>query len=192
MAGTMTNEAQRRYWEKRIDRFDAIYDDNHGLREWTLLSRWVEPLRRSSLQKRFDLTVGFLRATGIEGKSFIDAGCGTGRLTEFLLQEKACFVMANDITRRALILARKRIEDHDRNSLERVAFWQGDVTELHFPRVDYFIGLGLVEYLADMDKFLANIQGKCKYLVVNYPSRFHWKRPIRKIVAEVMAGKKEK
>lgn len=178
----MDNEQQRRYWEKRIDRFDAIYDDNKGLREITWLSKLVEPYRKKSLQERFRDAAALLKESGIQGKTFIDAGCGTGRMTSFLLSEGARKVHAMDITSRALELARQRIQAEHPARAGDVEFIEGDVTSLRLPRVDCLVGLGLVEYLSDIGAFVDNTKDACRSMLVNYPVRYHWKRVIRMVV----------
>jgi ubiquinone/menaquinone biosynthesis C-methylase UbiE len=178
----MDNEQQRQYWEKRIDRFDAIYDDNKGLREITWLSKLVEPYRRRSITERFQYASMVLRDVGIGGKTFIDGGCGTGRMASYLLSEGARKVYAVDITKRALDLARQRMESEHPTRRGDIEYVEGDITSLRLPAVDCLVGLGLVEYLSDIRTFLANVRGICRYALVNYPSRYHWKRAVRMVV----------
>lgn len=176
----MNNIEQKAYWEKRIDRFDAIYDDNKGLRELTFASKLVEPFRKSSLLKRFDCATQYLKDFGISGKTFIDGGCGTGRMTEFLLHNGASRVDAIDITSRAVDLAGERVSSSCPDKLARVSFTSGDITQVKLNESDCFVGLGLVEYLDDIDKFISNI--KSRHIIINYPLKYHWKRIVRVIV----------
>jgi predicted RNA methylase len=178
----MKNIEQKNYWEKRIDRFDAIYDDNKGLREITPLSKIVEPFRKKSLNRRFELAVGLLKSCGIRGKTFVDGGCGSGRMTSFLLDEGARKVYAVDITPRAIELSRQRINGENSDRSGCVEFMVGDVNKMALPKVDCFIGLGLVEYLDDIGLFIQNVSKSCSYVIVNFPLKLHWKRPIRIIV----------
>ncbi len=176
----MKSADQKIYWEERIDRFDVIYDDNKGLREITFLSKIVEPFRKKSLRERFEYAVMYLQEAGIKDKTFIDGGCGTGRFTEFLLSGGAAEVYAIDITERAIELAKARIAKSCPDKIKDAHFIVGDVTRVVLPRTDYFIGLGLVEYLEDIHAFLKNI--KSRFIILNYPHKYHWKRIIRMVV----------
>jgi len=178
----MDNKAQREYWEHHIEQFDKAFYDSLNPGKRSLLSAFVASSRKKSIQQRFQFVTKFLEELSVKNRSFIDAGCGGGRLTEWLLKHGAARIYAVDITEKSIEIAKERIATTCPDISHKVEFHVGDITQITLPKADCFIGLGLVEYLDNLPAFLTNIAGNYRWVIVNYPLTFHWKRPIRLFV----------
>jgi len=138
--------------------------------------RWLDRRFRSDMFVRFALSfevIGDLR-----GKTVLDIGCGSGPYVLEALSRGASHVTAVDPAPGMLALVRQRLARSgltDKCSLVRGAF-PGINLKAH----DHAIVMGVMDYIAEANTFLAALRPLVKVsAVVSFPSR-HWLRtPLR-------------
>jgi trans-aconitate 2-methyltransferase len=93
-----------------------------------------------------------------DGALLLDAGCGTGRVTELLLERvPRGRVLALDASRRMLDQARLRLAHHG----DRVRFVHADLRRplAGLPRVDAVVSTATFHWIADHQALFANLAG---------------------------------
>ena len=109
---------QQRFWDKEAYDFDAIYSGQKSK-----ISKWLDSLFRWDMYERFNFTME--NAQPIEGRTFLDQGCGTGRYSIELARRKALKVVGLDILSKMIEMSKQR---HIKEKLlGQVSFIQSDL-----------------------------------------------------------------
>ena len=119
--------------------------------------------------KSYDRISGTMEALGREVLSrldlagdelVLDAGCGSGRITEALLQRLPHGrVIAVDVTESMTEAARRRLEDVPSSGEGSVQVLLADVLELELPeRVDAVLSTATFHWIADHDRLFARLR----------------------------------
>jgi len=161
-----------RYFQKRADEFDALYDES---RWWYRLDR----LLRRGLYERVELTLGEMKELG--NFSVLDAGCGSGRNAVLFAGAGAQRVVGIDFSARMIELAKAL--SRNRGMDTRCEFIQADFLEYSASeRFDVVVALGVFDYLADPRSFLQRMmQHATRKVIASFPRASLIRAPIRKL-----------
>jgi ubiquinone/menaquinone biosynthesis C-methylase UbiE len=166
-------EAQRDYWNAETDRFDSIYSQAKGK-----LAVVLDKTFRRDMYERFAYTLD--NAQPIEGRSFLDVGCGTGRYALELARYNAEHVVGIDISERMIEVCRERAREE--GLAARTSFVRSDL--LNFEPAGSFdvcLGIGLFDYIRDPLPVLAKMREVTRYAaILSFPRRWTWRAPLRK------------
>jgi ubiquinone/menaquinone biosynthesis C-methylase UbiE len=161
-----------RYFQKRADEFDALYDES---RWWYRLDR----LLRRGLYERVELTLREMRDLG--NFSVLDVGCGSGRNAVLFAGAGAGRVVGIDFSSRMIELAKEL--SRTRGVDARCEFIQADFLE--YPateRFDVVAALGVFDYLAEPQAFLERMmQLATRKVIASFPRASLIRAPLRKL-----------
>jgi SAM-dependent methyltransferase len=131
------------------------------------------------MYERFAFTME--HSAPVEGKTFLDVGCGSGVYSVELAKSRARHVTGIDISPAMLELSRARAEREGVGA--RCTFVQSDL--LAFPadeRVDVTIGIGLFDYIRDPLPVLSAMRRiTSDTAILSFPRLWTWRAPIRKM-----------
>ncbi len=110
------------------------------------------------------------------GKRVLDAGCGAGQGSAYLLKAGACWVVGIDISMQAIMYAKNSY------GLQNLAFGVMDVLNLGFPdhTFDLVTSIEVIEHLSNPERYLGEIRRVLKdkgVLVLSTPNK-HISSPI--------------
>ncbi len=166
-------EKQRLYWDNEIASFDSIYSHAKGT-----LGVVLDRVFRRDMYQRFEYAMA--HAEPIEGRTFLDVGCGTGWYSLELARRNAKRVVGLDISEKMVRVCQARARQE---GLADVLFEQGDL--LHHDRSDRFdscLGIGLFDYVRDPLPVLSKMRTCTTYAVIlSFPRRWTWRAGIRKL-----------
>lgn len=129
--------------------FDAIYANRP-----TLLNSAVNRLFRSSMRRRYELTIAGCNPSA--GRSVLDVGCGPGHYGIELARRGAASVMGLDFAEGMLELA--RVYASHAGVAERCRFEHGDFLTWSAPgKFDYVIAMGFMDYISDPGRVVGKI-----------------------------------
>ncbi len=164
---------QEKYWDEKSRQFDAIYGHDKGA-----FSNWLDKVFRWDMYARYEYTMK--NVAPIEGRSFLDVGCGTGRYALELARRGASRVVGIDISQKMLELARQRMSEERLD--DRCRFEQFDL--LHYQPGELFdvcIGIGLFDYIREPLPVLTRMRQVVKdRIVISVPRFWTWRAPVRK------------
>jgi 2-polyprenyl-3-methyl-5-hydroxy-6-metoxy-1,4-benzoquinol methylase len=167
-------EAQREYWNRESGAFDTIYGSGKGS-----VPRFLDRVFRKDMYQRFEFTLE--HSTPIEGRTFLDVGCGSGVYSVALAERGARHVTGIDIAPSMLELCRQRAERH--GVADRCSFVESDL--LAFApdaRFDVTIGIGLFDYIRDPSPVLTAMRrATAGIAILSFPRLWTWRAPIRKV-----------
>jgi SAM-dependent methyltransferase len=166
-------ERQREFWNREIRAFDAIYSGDKSR-----LSVLLDSIFRWDMQARFEYTM--IESGPIEGRSFLDVGCGTGKYSIALAKSNARRVVGLDISGEMVRQCRRvaglqGVEDKCEFIQEDpLAFETGE-------RFDISIAIGLFDYVRDPFQVLRKMRGLTTgRSIFSFPRSFTWRAPVRK------------
>jgi len=165
---------QKNFWSQEAEDFDAIYSQRRGRFE-NLLNvafRW-------DMYARFEYTME--HAMPIEGRSFLDVGCGTGRYSLELARRGARKVVGIDISERMVDICQQRAKEEHLDSC--CQFLQTDLLEYQSDEIfDVCIGVGLFDYIREPLSVLAKMQDFVQdRAIMSFPKFWTWRAPVRKM-----------
>jgi len=165
---------QEAYWDQHFQEFDQIYSYRKSR-----LKNILDSIFRKDMYERFQFV--FENSEPIEGKTVLDAGCGSGRFSMEFAKRKAGKVTGIDISENMIRLARiivkeARVEDicdfHKSSILE----FQPEM------KYDLSIAIGVFDYikepLAELTKLAKLSKG---IVIISFPRIFTWRAPVRKL-----------
>jgi 2-polyprenyl-3-methyl-5-hydroxy-6-metoxy-1,4-benzoquinol methylase len=165
---------QKNFWSQEAEDFDAIYSQRRG---W--FENWLNVTFRWDMYARFEYTME--HAMPIEGRSFLDVGCGTGRYSLELARRGARKVVGLDISERMVDICQQRAKEERLNSC--CQFLQTDLLEYQSDEIfDVCIGIGLFDYIREPLSVLAKMQEFAQdKAIMSFPRFWTWRAPVRKM-----------
>ena len=165
---------QKDYWDREVDDFDSIY-----ARSKSRFSNWIDATFRWDMYARFDYTME--NAEPIQGKSFLDVGCGTGRYALEFARRGARRVVGIDIAENMLTVCKTRARDAHLD--DRCAFLRTDLTQYTPDETfDVCIGIGLFDYIREPLPVMSKMrQAVTDRAIMSLPRIWTWRAPVRRV-----------
>jgi SAM-dependent methyltransferase len=165
---------QQNYWDRTSRKFDSIYSHDKSR-----LANWLDGIFRWDMYERFDYTMK--RSEPIEGRSFLDVGCGTGRYALELADKGARKVVGLDIADEMV----KTCEDRARavGLANRTLFVRTDLLQFRpETRFDIAIGIGLFDYVRNPLPVLTKMRESASdRAILSFPRAGTWRAFVRRI-----------
>lgn len=167
------SNAVKRYFDRTVDDFDAIYGGKG------LLGQWIDRHFRRDMYERYRLT--FETCGDVNGKTVLDIGCGGGRYSIEFAKRGAAQVVGLDFAPNMVTLAQQHAEEH--GVKDRCQFVVGDFMQMKFEqRFDTCIAIGVFDYVAQPRPFLEKMRSLAnKWLIMSFSSKSLIRTPIRKV-----------
>jgi 2-polyprenyl-3-methyl-5-hydroxy-6-metoxy-1,4-benzoquinol methylase len=164
----------RRHFDTDAERFDAIYETRKGP-----LMRWVDDIWRGVVRRRFELTLE--RVQPIAGRSFLDAGCGSGRYCLAFAERGASRVVGVDFSETMIRLARGHAENL--GLAGRCDFRVGSFPEaVPDGPFDVATALGFFDYVQDPGPIVLRMRELTgSTMVMSFPKAREWRVPLRRL-----------
>ncbi len=165
---------QKDYWDKEVAEFDSIY--SHGKSKF---SNWVDATFRWDMYARFDYTME--HAQPIEGRTFLDVGCGTGRYALELARRGARQVIGIDIAEKMVQVCEARAREQGVS--ERSTFVVTDPLGYQpTSPLDVCIGIGLFDYIQEPLPVMRKMrQVVTDRAIMSLPRLWTWRAPVRRV-----------
>jgi|WetSurMetagenome_2_1015567.scaffolds.fasta_scaffold00645_22 cyclopropane fatty-acyl-phospholipid synthase-like methyltransferase len=167
-------QQQRDFWNREIAAFDAIYS-----RKKSRFSSFLDRVFRKDMYQRYEYTLR--QAAPVEGRTFLDVGCGTGRYSLELARRKCARVVGIDIAE-AMIAECKRLSSAEGLDA-RTEFLRSDLLDYRpSGTFDVSIGIGLFDYIKNPLPVLEKMRKLTSdRSIVSFPRVFTWRAPVRKV-----------
>lgn len=167
-------EVQRNFWNSEADAFERIYSH-----EKSKLSTMLDQVFRKDMYERFVFTIE--NCEPINGRSFLDVGCGNGLYSVELGKKGAARVVGLDIS--PVMIGRCQQSAQKEGLEDRLTFIQTDLLEYnpdsHF---DVSYGIGLFDYISDSLPVLRKMRELTKdKAIMAFPRFWTWRAPVRKV-----------
>lgn len=171
----MNNEiqAQRNFWNSEADAFQRIYTHRKSK-----FSNVLDQVFRKDMYERFTFTIA--NCEPIEGRSFLDVGCGNALYSLELARKGAARVLGIDISEVMIGLCRQASDDE--NLSDRCSFLQTDLLD-YTPesKFDVSFGIGLFDYISNPLPVLKKMREVSSDKVIgSFPRLWTWRAPVRK------------
>ncbi|HEX8845394.1 MAG TPA: methyltransferase domain-containing protein [Pyrinomonadaceae bacterium] len=167
-------EVQRNFWNSEADAFERIYSH-----EKSKLSTQLDRIFRKDMYERFVFTIK--NCEPVEGRSFLDVGCGNGLYSVELGKKGAGRVVGIDIS--PVMIGRCHESARKEGLEDRVTFLQTDLLEYE-PDSDFDVsyGIGLFDYISDPRPVLKKMRELSKdKAIMAFPRFWTWRAPVRKV-----------
>lgn len=166
----------KNYWDSHAGAWDAIYLDESPL------ARRVNQTLRKAIYERFHVAIE--AAGDLTGKSVLDVGCGSGRLSIEAAKRGASRVVGLDFAPNMLEIARRQA-DQDQVG-DRCEFLQGDFLQFTSQdRFDLVVANGFFDYIREPVGALRKMVELSRGVVV---ASFPGKSPVRNFLRKVRYG----
>jgi cyclopropane fatty-acyl-phospholipid synthase-like methyltransferase len=165
---------QKGYWDKEVQGFDSIYSHSKSR-----FKNWLDAMFRWDMYARFDYTMQ--SAAPIQGRSFLDVGCGTGLYVLGFARRGAHRVVGIDISEKMLEISRQRVVEEHLD--ERCQFLRTDLLQYQpDAKFDVCIGIGLFDYIRKPLPVLTKMQQVVQdRIIISLPRFWTWRAPVRKV-----------
>lgn len=167
-------EVQRNFWNSEADAFERIYSH-----EKSKLSTVLDQVFRKDMYERFVFTIK--NCEPVEGRTFLDVGCGNGMYSVELGKKGASHVVGIDIS--PVMIGRCEESARKEGLEERVKFLQTDLLEYQ-PDSDFDVsyGIGLFDYISDSLPVLKKMREvTTDKAIMAFPRLMTWRAPVRKV-----------
>lgn len=166
-------DKQKKFWNKEIKNFDAIYSHSKSG-----LNNWLDATFRWDMYARFEYTMK--NAIPIQGRSFLDVGCGAGHYSLEFGSQGAQKVIGIDISEKMIEICHQRASKLQLNN--RCRFLQTDLLEYQPDiKFDVCIGIGLFDYIPEplpvLTKMGEVVQDR---IIISLPRFWTWRALVRK------------
>jgi len=167
-------EVQRSFWNSEADSFERIYSH-----EKSKLSTALDRFFRKDMYERFVFTIENCKP--IEGRRFLDVGCGNGLYSVELGKKGADQVVGLDIS--PVMIGRCRQSVEKEGLADRVSFIQTDLLEYEpHSSFDVSYGIGLFDYISEPLPVLKKMREVTKdKVILAFPRLMTWRAPVRKV-----------
>jgi cyclopropane fatty-acyl-phospholipid synthase-like methyltransferase len=166
--------AQRQYWNREADAFDAIYS-----RKKSKFAVWLDRTFRRDMYERFDYTIQ--HCSPIPGRRFLDVGCGSGVYAVELARQGAGSVVGVDIAENMITLSQEYARK--KNVADKCVFVLTDLPN-YSPETpfDVSFGIGLFDYVREPLPLLVRMREvSTDKAIASFPRLWTWRAIIRKI-----------
>lgn len=173
----MNNEiqAQRAFWNSEADAFQSIYTHRKSKFFNTL-----DQIFRKDMYERYQFTIA--NCEPIEGRTFLDVGCGNGLYSLELARRGARKVVGLDIAEVMIGLCKRGSVDQSLD--DRCTFIQTDLLEWDNSgmKFDVSFGIGLFDYISDPLPVLRKMRElSTDKAIMAFPRLWTWRAPVRKV-----------
>lgn len=164
---------QRSFWNNEADAFQRIYTH-----EKPSLSNALDRIFRKDMYERFVFTIE--NCAPVEGRSFLDVGCGSGLYSMELAKKGAASVTGLDIAEVMIDLCENAAERE--GVTDRCTFLHTDLLEYEPERkFDVTIGIGLFDYIRNPLPVLKKMREvTTDKAILAFPRFWTWRAPVRK------------
>lgn len=168
----------KKFFDRRVAKFDSIYSSQKRL-----LWRVLDFIFRSSMQRRFELTLEELKE--VKGKQILDIGCGTGRYSVALADREA-LVTGIDFASQMVELAQNFSQEKGAANL--CQFIVGDFMDYPFQdKFDISLAIGFFDYIKEPVKYLAKIKGLTRQkVIISFPAKWRLRNIIRRLRLKIL------
>lgn len=165
---------QEDYWDRQVNDFDSIY-----ARSKSKFSNWIDATFRWDMYARFDYTME--NAEPIQGRTFLDIGCGTGRYALEFARRGARRGVGIDIAEKMLAVCEQRAREEQLD--DRCTFIHADPTQYSFDsKFDVCVGMGLFDYIREPLPVLTKMREVVSNrAIMSFPRFWTWRAPVRKV-----------
>jgi 2-polyprenyl-3-methyl-5-hydroxy-6-metoxy-1,4-benzoquinol methylase len=178
-AASLSNdrESARSYFDRLAPEYDRAFRlQGHGPVS-ALVNRFF---RGPTFARRMRLLESLFAQTGLQGRSVLDLGCGSGQVS-LLAASMGARVHGIDIAPRMLAIARDAAEHAGLAAAAR--FEEGDVSTVALPPSDVVLLVGVVEYYADFQPLVRRAAEAARgMLVVAHTNRVAYRMLLRKLL----------
>lgn len=167
-------EVQRNFWNSEADAFERIYSH-----EKSKLSTMLDQVFRKDMYERFVFTIK--NCEPVEGRTFLDVGCGNGMYSVELGKKGASRVVGIDIS--PVMIGRCEESARKEGLEDRVKFLQTDLLEYQpDSNFDVSYGIGLFDYISDSLPVLTKMREvTTDKAIMAFPRLMTWRAPVRKV-----------
>jgi NDP-4-keto-2,6-dideoxyhexose 3-C-methyltransferase len=178
VVGSMQDQGtglHKEYWERNIEGFAGFYDKGSeeslgGPRLIRKLYRiGVLPIEKFYMKKRYNMVRKFIEDYVGSTDTFADIGCGSG-VFSILAAEKGARVIALDFAQSALDLTERNIPKLLKPQIRTALM---DVSKEGIPTVNSAIAIGVLPYVQDSGKFIANVAARADLIMFNFLNADH-------------------
>lgn len=165
---------QRDYWNRTSENFESIYTKKKNN-----ILIYLDKIFRKDMFERFTFTIENCKP--VEGKTYLDIGCGTGLFSVELAKLGAEKIIGLDIAENMIEISRKEAE---RNKvIDKCEFLLSDLLEYNPVSVIHTsFGIGLFDYIKEpipvINKMYEVSEEKA---IFSFPRLMTWRMPIRKV-----------
>jgi SAM-dependent methyltransferase len=166
-------QAQRAFWNNEADAFQSIYTHRKSR-----FANFLDQVFRKDMYERFTFTIA--NCEPIQGRSFLDVGCGNALYSLELGRKGAGRVLGLDISEVMIGLCRKYAEKE--NLSDTCTFLQTDLLD-YTPETtfDVSFGIGLFDYISDPLPVLKKMREvSTDKVIAAFPRLWTWRAPVRK------------
>ncbi|MFC1514714.1 class I SAM-dependent methyltransferase [Candidatus Omnitrophota bacterium] len=162
------------YWNKEAQAFDSLYSEKK-----TRVAQAFDKFFRRGMYERFQRTLE--NSYPIEGRAFLDVGCGSGRYCLELARRGAKRIVGIDVSEEMLQMAYQACKSQD--LLQKCEFIETDVSQfMPDESFNVSIAMGLFDYVKEPLPVLKNIKAvTTDYMLIAFPRRWSWRTLLRKI-----------
>ena len=165
--------AQTQYWNNEADAFQRIYTHRKSK-----FSNMLDSVYRKDMYERYVFTIKHCEP--IEGRTFLDVGCGNGLYSLELARKGARQVVGLDIAEVMIGLCK---DASTREHLDdRCVFEHTDLLAYEgSTKFDVSFGIGLFDYISDPLPVLTKMRElTTDKAIMAFPRYWTWRAPIRK------------
>jgi len=145
------------YWNWAAAEFDAIYTRKKGR-----FAVWLDAVFRHDMFERFEFTMDACRP--VEGRTFLDVGCGTGYYSLALARRGAAKVLGLDFSEVMTGVCKERAAAE---GLKNAEFVQADILAFTPPGpFDVAVAVGLFDYTSDPLAVMRKIRSSTEAKVI--------------------------
>jgi len=168
-------QAQRAFWNSEADAFQSIYTHRKSKFFNTL-----DQIFRKDMYERYQFTIA--NCEPIEGRTFLDVGCGNGLYSLELASRGARKVVGLDIAEVMIGLCKQA--SVNQNLDDRCTFIQTDLLQWDNSgmKFDVSFGIGLFDYISDPLPVLRQMRElSTDKAIMAFPRLWTWRAPVRKV-----------
>ena len=164
----------RDYWNKEVENFDSIYSHKKYK-----LSNYLDKIFRWDMYERFNYTIE--KSKPIQGKTFLDVGCGTGIYSIRLAKEGASEVVGIDVSDNMIKICNERAEKDNVGGLCK--FYLSDLTQFKTEKkFNVVFGIGLFDYIKEPLEVVKKMhEVSDNRIIASFPRSGTWRAIVRKI-----------